>query len=233
MNFMQNRLMQKIIALVALMILSHCALGQNTVRYFKFWDNTVIIGSLSENKKWKYYLEPNIRLIARRKKFDEGLIYAGFGYQFTPNAIFFLGDAWITTQTLQARYMRENRVWQQILWNALTSPRLNLIVRLRLEERKDISQPRWAMRWRQRLMFRIPFGTESRYSLVLFDEMFFNLNHPSWVSNRVLEQNRAFIGIGTRISKYSNLDVGYLNQTRFAATGQINHVLLISFAMNY
>ena len=111
-------------------------------------------------------------------------------------------------------YSHENAVWQQFLWDMYHSKSFNFNSRTRLEERKNTRYSLWAIRLREQFTLKIPFQN-TKYSFITFDELFFNLNAPSWVSNRFFSQNRYFIGIEKSISKSASFDVGYINQARF------------------
>jgi len=47
--------------------------------------------SISQNKKWKYYLEPQLRFVDDAYKFEEANLFAGVYYQWTPALSFWLG----------------------------------------------------------------------------------------------------------------------------------------------
>lgn len=194
----------------------------------KFWSAASITGSFNDQSQWRYYLEPQIRFIDNRYKFNNIFLLGGLGYQITPNVLVLAGPGWVLTKNLQGKIIHEDRIWEQLSWSILK----NLSSRTRLEERRDLEAPGLAIRLRERLWLRIPFEKWQGHNLSLFDEALFNLNHPSWVSSSFFEQNRAFIGIGTQISKSTMMDIGYLNQRIFAATNQNNHVLLLSFTLN-
>ena len=108
---------------------------------------------------------------------------------------------------------------------------MTLNSRTRLEERQRIDQSIVAFRLRERLWLRIPFKRWERYSFSSFDELFFNLNHPSWTSPYLFEQNRAFIGVAKQLSKSTILDIGYLNQFLHSTNNQTDNVILLSLTM--
>lgn len=215
--------------LLLMLMVSSASFGNDIEEHTKLWSTAVFIGPLINDTKIKYYLEPQIRFIDNKYKFEEALLYAGIGYQTTPDLILFLGNAWVTSRKSTGNYVQENRVWQQANWNPINTCLFNLLSRTRLEERKNISEPQWAFRLRERIMVRIPLKNWENHSLVLFDEVFFNLNHPKWLSNNnFFSQNRAFIGIGTKISTQTSLDIGYINQYQFTNPKQMSNILYFS-----
>ncbi len=205
------------------------AFGSGIKEHTKIWNSAVLMGPLTTDKRIKYYFEPQLRLIDNKYKFEEGLLFAGIGYQTTPSLILFFGDAWVTSRKSTGNYVQENRVWQQANWNAINSAAFSIISRTRLEERKILSESQWAIRLRQRFMLRIPLTNWENHSLVLSDEVFFYFNHPKWIgNNRFFAQNRGFLGIGTKLSKQMSFDIGYLNQYQFTNPNQMSHVLFSS-----
>jgi hypothetical protein len=201
-----------------------------TESYSKYWSVATIIGPLPN--KFKYYFEPQLRLINDPYVFNQLLLLGGLGYQFHPTLIFFLGPGWILTRNTQGLMIHEDRLWEQLNWQALNTSKLNLLSRTRLEERKNTAYSAIALRFRERMWVRIPIGPSDTYFFSCFDELFFNLNHPKWVSPYFFEQNRTFIGFGTQITKSTLIDVGYLNQYIHAETNELNNVWLLSFTVN-
>lgn len=221
--------LRRIIFLLLFLFFFKTAFGNSIKEHTKIWNSAVLIGPLTTDTRIKYYFEPQLQLIDNKYKFEEALLYAGIGYQTTPALTLFLGDAWVTSRKSTGNYVQENRIWQQANWNAINSAAFKMISRTRLEESKNLSESQWAIRLRQRLMLRIPLKNWENHSLVLSDEVFFDLNHPKWIgNNRFFAENRGFIGIGTKISKQMSFDIGYLNQYQFTNPNQMSHVLFSS-----
>jgi hypothetical protein len=199
--------------------------------YTKYWSVANIIGPISKNAPFKYYLEPQLRLVDTPAVFNQFLFLGGVGYQFNPDVMFFIGPGWISTKSLNNTTIIERRLWQQLNWRVLNRPSLTLISRTRLEERSQMTQPQAAFRLRERLWLRAPLKGWKSYSFSCFDELFLNLNHPRWTSPYLFEQNRAFLGIAKQLSKSAVIDVGYLNQFIHTFNNQMDNVILLSFTM--
>jgi hypothetical protein len=201
--------------------------------YTKYWSNASIIGPVSKDSSFKYYLEPQIRLIDTPSVFEQFLLLAGGGYQFNPDLVFFIGGVWIYNKSPETNInTEEKRLWQQINWQALNNLNFSLNSRTRLEQRSQEDQSQIALRFRERLWLRMPFKGQEKYSFSCYDEFFFNLNHPQWTSPHLFEQNRAFVGIGRQLFQSATLDIGYLNQFNHSFNNQTNNVVLLSFSMN-
>jgi hypothetical protein len=209
----------------------HQAIGME--HYNKYWTVGTIIGSLPNQSSFKYYLEPQLRLIDDVYVFNQLFALGGLGYQLNTKAAFFVGSGWVMSQTSEGYVTHEKRFWQQLNWQLTNLSSLNMMSRTRLEERKNSNASEMAIRLRERIWIRIPIKNSERYSWSCFDEIFFNLNHPDWVSPYSFEQNRAFIGIASKITKSTMVDVGYLNQYIRSFKNQSGNVLLLNITINW
>lgn len=197
----------------------------------KDWSVATIIGSFSNKSSFKYYLEPQLRLIDDSSVFNQLLLLGGIGYQINDDLVLFLGPGWIISNTTEYNLTHEKRLWEQMNWRIKNSPNLIIHSRTRLEERKEATTSPVAVRFRERVWIKLPIKNWQQYSFSFYDEIFLNLNHPLWVSPHLFEQNRAFIGIATQLSKSTILDVGYLNQYIHSFKNELNNVLLLSFSV--
>lgn len=198
----------------------------------KDWSVATITGSISNHSSFKYYFESQLRLIDTPHVFDQLLLLGGLGYQINSKLLFLVGPGWIPTKAPGRNLRYETRYWEQLNWQILNHSNLTLHSRSRLEERQrsDASGTGW--RFRERLWLRMPLKNLQGFSLSFYDEFFLNLNHPHWTSPYLFEQNRAFLGIATQLSKPILMDFGYLNQYIRSFTNELNHVLLLSFTIN-
>jgi hypothetical protein len=204
----------------------------STESYTKYWSVATIIGPMPTNSLFKYYFEPQLRLINDPYVFNQLLLLGGLGYQFHPTMIFFVGPGWILTRNSQGIMIHENRLWEQLNWQAVNTSYINVNSRTRLEERKNTDFASVAFRFRERVWVRIPIKNSEDYFFSCFDEIFLNINHPKWVSPYLFEQNRVFIGFGTTITRSTLIDIGYLNQYIHAETNKLNNVWLLNFSVN-
>lgn len=200
-----------------------------TQHYTKSWNTVIMQGALSSDKKLRYYLQPEINFIDDKYKIQDVFGFAGIGYQATSAITVWMMGGYSFVKKVNGSVAHRNTIRQQLDWLALTSNNIFISSLSRLEERKDSSQRGWAVRVRERVMVRLPLPHWEHHSLVLFDELFFDLNHPAWINgNTFLEQNRAFVGIGTQFSKHTSLDMGYVNQCVMKNTNSVSHVLYVA-----
>lgn len=202
-----------------------------TVSENKAWSVATIIGSFSQDSSFKYYLEPQLRLIDNNSVFNQLLFLGALGYQFNKDMTLFAGSSWIAAKTMQSDLMYEKRFWQQFNWQMLSTENWNINSRTRLEERINQNEAPTAFRFRERIWLRIPLKKWEGYSFSSYDEVFFNLNHPKWVSPYLLEQNRVFVGLSRQLSQSVIMDVGYLNQYQHSFKNQMDHVASLGFTL--
>lgn len=204
----------------------------NTEHHTRSWNMAIITGSLTKNSEIKYYLQPQLNFIDDKYKFNNAFLYAGIGYQSAPNVILWLMNGFVYTKKLNGSLARTDIIRQQINWNFTKMDNLQMSSTSRMEERKRFSEAEWSLRLRENLQLRYSIPHWEKHSLVLFDEIFLSLNTPKWInSHTFVQQNRAFIGIGTEISKQVAFDLGYLNQYEFKKnSNEMNNVL--NFILN-
>lgn len=219
-----------------LFLFCYPAFGDDTQQNSKLWTSIVVGGPLAEDQTFQYYVESQARFIINRSdKFDTFASGGGIGYRYSPGLVLWLGNSWTTTNDLIEGPGHEYRNWQQMSWNAINNKSFDFSIRTRLEQRKDLDESPWAMRLRQKATLSVPLKKYKGYFFVTYDEVFFNLNHPSWVSDQTISQNRAFIGIAIPTSKRTSLEVGYLNQYLVGSnldlntrSDQMNHFLYLN-----
>ncbi|MCL9682608.1 DUF2490 domain-containing protein [Legionella maioricensis] len=230
---MANQILSRLVKITLVFFLSFGISPANSgASYTKGWTVATMTGPLTNSSAFKYYLEPQLRLIDDNYFFHQFLLLGGLGYQFNDNIALYAGPGWIVTKTPASVMVHENRYWEQLNWRILKKPGYNINSRTRLEERENVDESRMAIRLRQRMWLRIPFKIESKYSFSLYDEVFFNLNHPEWVSPYLFEQNRAFVGVAAQLSKSILIDIGYLNQYLRSTTQERDNVLILSFTIS-
>ena len=94
----------------------------------------------------------------------------------------------------------------------------------------DVGNWRYENRIRYMLRATIPLSEDKKTYLAVSDEVM--VNFASNVSGNFFDQNRAFIGIGHKISEHTRMEVGYLEQTiqrRGGAIWENNHTIGIWF----
>ena len=101
----------------------------------------------------------------------------------------------------------ERRTWQEISYGTKHN-RFSLKQRFRFEQRflEDI-KPIYRARYNLKAVYPLP---DSRWSMVSFNEIFFNLNSRGRGPAPGLDQNRLFAGLGLDVSTNARVETGYL-----------------------
>lgn len=187
------------------------------------WSGLDLTGPVFNLSNWEYDLNVQARYNFTDNQYQSTQSEAGLAYKPTTNLSLWLG---YTNLIHNADETQQHRIWEQALWNITNNNSIRLTSRTRLEERTDIHESQWSTRLRQRLQFAFPKKILNTYTPIIYDELFFNLNNPTWVNNQLLDQNRIFIGLGIPLWKKINVQVGYLNQYQIRnPENKMNHIL--------
>ncbi len=132
-------------------------------------------------------------------------------------------------QTQRSNSNLEQRAWQQLSlrrqWDSLAA---NL--RLRLEERFFDDSDAVGLRSRIRLDVRVP--VTKRLDLWLHNESFVTMKDTSEGPSTGYDENRAFGGLGYRVTERLGLEVGYQNvYLERRGRNLINHTLRLGFSL--
>jgi hypothetical protein len=92
----------------------------------------------------------------------------------------------------------------------------------------ELANWRYENRIRYLLRTNIPLTANGQTYLALWDEVFFNFGQN--VSGNDFDQNRAFIGIGHKLTDTTRVEIGYMEQTLNRRGGSIredNHTITV------
>ena len=195
--------------------------GHITKRILGYFDTQVNTVNLTQN--------PNNSL--SNKHAGQLLVRPAIGFQLTRGWSIWQGYGW--TPNFQPEYRNENQLWEQLLYQHRFKY-LNFSNRTRLEIRRIYAAGGTALRLRNQLRLAVPLG-KTRWSIVAFDEPFFNLNTVDNGPRSGFNQNWTFLGIGRRLTNNVNLDIGYLNNyvRNFAPVpDRMNHVIFAVLNIN-
>ncbi len=119
-------------------------------------------------------------------------------------------------------------------WEIIDKKNHYITSQSKLEQRFLNGEAESSERFRQKFIFKLPNMLFNKYSLVFSEELFVNISRPSWISTRIIDQNRAFLGVDIPTSKQTYIEVGYLNQYRFeeTTTNKMNNIAYIGFNIN-
>lgn len=180
----------------------------------------------------RWWFDAHYRLRDDSDGFNQSIIRPGLGYAFAEDQAVWAGYAWIRSSPVVGDDFDEHRFWQQ--WTAAPScGEWSFLHRSRFEQRWLETGDDVGLRWRQLARAQRVLSDCPQWSFVLWDEIFFNLNHTDWGARAGLDQNRAFIGLGYKKCPDARVrtEVGYLNQfiNRQGGLDGMNHILSVNF----
>lgn len=199
----------------------------------RYWFSLYTQGKLpAENVYWSMDTHPRWR--EEGQHFDQLILRPSVFYKLDANTSVWLGYDTIINHPSGQSSFRENRLWEQFQHQFDAVADVTLISRTRFEQRRREDFQDVGHRLRQMFRATTPLNLHPSLSLVVFDEVFINLNQTEWGVRRGLDQNRLFLGINWKFNAVSNVDVGYLNQfVNSRTTDRENHVLSTTLRFNF
>ena len=199
-----------------------------------------------ENFRFKLFMQG--RFGDNSSHFSQGLIRTGAGYVVNEKMTVWLGYDWVpTSRPIALRHpFNDHALWQQLSLQE-RFPFGTVISRTRFEQHFfDIpGSTDTAQLFRQMLKLTAPLPQSlnrlnplsANLSLIVWNEIFANMNSTDAGTRSGFNQNRAFVGIGYPISKTKLLEIGYMNQyinrPHNARPDQMLHVLSVTLLMNF
>ncbi len=191
------------------------------------------------NSRYLASLELAPRSRDNSSQFSQFIIRPLMGYKVTPKLQLWLGYTWQGEYDSSVKFENATQdLMQQVQWADDITPEIDFQYRLRLEQRFFAdADTGHRMRHRVRLQYSVP---GSNTYLVAADELFIHLNSldDSPRAHSVqpgINQNRAYAGIGYKLSPTINLDTGYQFQyiNHFGVPDFFNHIWLTNLNINF
>ena len=231
------------IAAIALSLGSLSAADQHADNY-NFWLNYVGDHPLFGGP-WGVHLEIQNRREDWGDEWQQLLIRPGINYTISPTLSVSAGYGYVKTypygELPVAHAFDEHRLWEQVIC------KMNLLGlewqhRLRLEQRwieeqnkaGDTTNWRGENRLRYMLRTNIPITQDKKTYVAVWDEVFLNFGGNILKNN--FDQNRAFIGIGRKLTPTTRLEVGFMEQTiqrRGGDKWEANHTVSVWLLSNW
>jgi len=193
---------------------------------------TPVYIKLPVTEKFKAQLEINPRIQENVTHINQLLIRPSVGYQLTKNLSIWQGYAWVTNYT--PKFVSEQRIWEQVLYEREFG-RWGLSSRTRLEERFIQNVHGTPVRFREMLRVQYVLDKKKNWAFVAYDEPFINLSTHFHGPQAGVDQNRFFVGLNRKVSKYANVEGGYLMQyfnIHAPSQDRINHNILVNLYIN-
>ena len=156
---------------------------------------------------------------------EQLLLRTGLGYTIEDkNQNFLLGYGYILSENYdrlgEKISLNEHRIFQQVI-SQQSITNLKFSHRFRLEQRFIESE--FKMRFRYFLSTRVPLCTDSKFYLSGYNELFIELEEDFF------DRNRIYGGVGYKLFKGVNIELGYMNQFLGSLSrDQINVIMLLN-----
>lgn len=198
---------------------------------FQSWNLATITFKKDEKYLGYFEVQPRIGnniLGADGRNFSQLILRPAAGYQLNKNVSLWQGYAWVPSNIPTRR--DEHRIYQQLQVNN-SFTKLAMVNRTRLEQRWIEGTGGTAVRARHMLRLAIPFTESKKWSWILYDELFINLNGPQGAPKAGFDQNRIFVGLNRTFNRNVNAEIGYINNYVNRAdpvADRMNHILLLA-----
>lgn len=191
----------------------------------RLWLNLNAQGALAgERLFWYAELQPRWR--EEGEELDQVLLRPAVYYALNSQSSIWFGYANVRSHPNSKSSVEENRLWQQYLHTFRLGEKVSLQSRTRLEQRFIEDSHDVGHKIRQLFRLTMPLCEGNPVQLVLYDELFINLNETDYGAQTGFDQNRAFVGINLPLTAATKLELGYLNQyVNGQASDAQNHVL--------
>lgn len=212
----------------ALLVL--CLLGAassvtaQTITDERVWFNLTLQSRSDAATPWRWSVEAILRSRDGVSTLDTAALRPLLSYNVTPHSS--AGGGYVYVEYSPASIgLVEHRVFEQYVWTRGAGGG-TLTIRERLEERFVDGNSGVAARLRQAVRFSRPIKRGSRISVVGNDEFLLHLNTTT-LTQRGMDQNRAFVGISDTLNRSTRFEAGYLNQFvhGHVVPDRMNHVL--------
>ncbi|WP_421945086.1 DUF2490 domain-containing protein [Pedobacter sp.] len=224
--------MKKLQLLTIVLLLFVAKLSAQTQYQNSGW--FMLVNNTKFNEKWGLQFDFQVRSADDWDHVRNTLVRPALQYFISKNSNVALGYLWQTTQTtpVGADYtvtLNEHRIFEQYIYNHKIKS-VFASHRLRLEQRfigRLANEDLFSQRFRYFFRLIQPLQkTEATFTkgafVALQNEVFLNLQNNDELSNKVFDQNRAYLAAGYRFSKQFDIEVGYMNQ---AIKGRANNTV--------
>lgn len=231
-RFPRNRIGWLLLAAAACPAVASAQTLDDTGLWFAAFGNGEVETRDGDSTPIRWWFDAHYRLRDDAGGFNQSIVRPGLGVEVEEDQVLWAGYAWIRTSPVLGEDFDEHRFWQQ--WTATPSiGDYRFLHRSRFEQRWFETDDNVALRWRQLFRVQRVLSSCPEWSLIGWDEVFFNLNDTDRGIDAGFDQNRAFVGVGYRRCPHAPVrtEVGYLNQLVNSQGGvdSMNHILSINF----
>ncbi|MGD9680602.1 MAG: DUF2490 domain-containing protein [Candidatus Obscuribacterales bacterium] len=199
---------------------------------FQWWQ-PVYLDTALVNPRLRGYLESNPRLNDGLQGINQYLLRSALGYRIRPNLSLYQG--FVLVNNWIPGYDQERRIYQQLGYGMVIGEKLQVLHRLRQEQRFLEGTNGVSNRSRYLLRLAYPLG-RTYYYLTASNELFVNLNSLQGGPPAGIDQNRLYCALGRQVSRHVRAELGYQWQyinrdDKFDDKG--SHILMTQVFLNF
>lgn len=227
-QFMLKKYVSLILGLFLIFLFSSSfALSQD----FKQWI-ALNVQQKYKNSPWRSFVYSQLRFVDDHNPWEAVVLEGGLGYQLAKPHSVWVGYRWVGRNPYND-FTQENRLFQQYIFQKDYAPMYVFLSRTRLEEITRSNSSQLGLRIRQRFALGIKHDLFKNAHPYLYDEVFFQLNHPLYLPHTFVGENRLFLGFNLYQAGDSWWEIGYINQyqirTRQQTENQMNHIITVTY----
>ncbi|MEM1131303.1 MAG: DUF2490 domain-containing protein [Pseudomonadota bacterium] len=188
------------------------------------WNALVVTGPVVDDSDLLLWFDGHARFRDDASDLGVTIVRPGLGWRVNDSLNLWVGYANVVSRPEIGDNIDEERFWQQASFPIADIAGGRLTGRTRLEQRFRGGDSETGWRFRQFVRWGKPVGGGD-FSLVVWDELFLNLNDATGVQQGGFDQNRLFVGGALGITDNARIEAGYLNNVLNlpGPDNQVNH----------
>jgi long-subunit fatty acid transport protein len=184
--------------------------------------------------KWSYMTDVQIRSSSHFKYLQNILLRPGLLYQLTDQQSLGIGYTYFATwdrSEMPCTFEPESRIFEQYVYKS-KGGRLALNNRLRFEQRfiQKTEATIFARRLRYQIQARFQLTCDSEFATGLYvnlqNEIFLNVQNQDEINNHFFDQNRLYLGMGYRVIKEFEVELGYYYRYQILEDSRLNENII-------
>lgn len=201
---------------------------------FQAWSGLAIVGPVKKDDRFLLWFDAHARFRDDASDLGVTILRPGIGWRTSEVLDLWLGYARVVSRSDNASNVEEDRVWQQATYPLGRIAGGDLSGRSRLEQRFRDTDSDLGWRYRQFIRWERPTAAK-RLTIVLWNELFLNINDADWGQEDGFNQNRFFLGGALRDFEQGRFEVGYLNNiiNTPGSDNQYNHNISASLFFSF
>jgi hypothetical protein len=224
------RLFLRSLAVFAAALASHPA---SAVEHdFQQWTLLVAQGPVKDRLLVQGEIQPRLNNGASR--LGQFQISPALGYRLNKRTAVYVGYMFVHTDPVGRPAFDENRLYQHVVFQVGKIGNVALTTRTRIEARTVVGAEDLGWRFRQQVRAQLPLREASKPLIVVWSELFYNLNDADWGPLEGIDRWRNFVGVAVPLGKELTLEPGYLNQAVFRpGEDRLDHIASVTMSYRF